>query len=358
MRKILLHGAVNTSNFGDVLFVNLFFNKLRKEKIDIGFLENKFNGISSFNSDEIKYKNHGKKYYKEADTLIFISGGYFGDNKKNLLASLYRWFRYFKIGLYFARKKRAIYILGVGGAPLFHYFNRRAAIKIINKACYVTVRDDKTKEYFDDLGAKTNIIVTADTALTLKKEDLPELNNALLRECSKKNNLIFLHLTGNEETDDKICKTIIPSLIDFIQHHDDYKVVLSFDNVMNKKITETRAFSLLCDYGCMSFDYKSSMQLCALIANCKLVITCKLHVGIVGCVLNKSVLSFPIHKFKTSRFYEKIGYIDRCKPLSESSNDIVLNQLNQFYDSPIYINKEIIDLAKSNLSILEELNDD
>jgi hypothetical protein len=75
--------------------------------------------------------------------------------------------------------------------------------------------------------------------------------------------------------------------------------------------------------------YRDPDQVLGVIKALDLVITTKLHVGIVACALGTSVLAFPAHQ-KTRRFYEQIGAADRCLPLHQLAPGDALAQLERF----------------------------
>ena len=78
------------------------------------------------------------------------------------------------------------------------------------------------------------------------------------------------------------------------------------------------------------YDYKNHWEMCALLEKLDLVITSKLHVGIVSTALETSVISLPYHT-KTIRYYEQIDAKERCleNPTSEKE---VYDHILRFYD--------------------------
>jgi len=86
-----------------------------------------------------------------------------------------------------------------------------------------------------------------------------------------------------------------------------------------------------------------------------LIITPKLHVGIVGAALGKSVLSFPYHIHKIKRYYRQIGEEDRCVLLKDITESVAYDKLIKYCSIPITVNDSFRDLAQKNLNALEEL---
>ena len=102
MKNLILHGAINTSNFGDVLFASVFYNNLNEipDKYDVYFAEFPQYGVGTFVRNEIPYKKHISLLGQlKAHALVYISGGYLGDNRKSIRLSVRRFFRYVLPGL-------------------------------------------------------------------------------------------------------------------------------------------------------------------------------------------------------------------------------------------------------------------
>lgn len=350
-KTVLIHGAINTSNFGDVLFAKLFYDMVLNKGDTPVFLTKGPYGISDFNIRELDFYEGGTSISPYmADELILMSGGYFGDNTPGLLSSINRWFRYFKIGLIFVIKKKKIYILGVGGAPLYSWFNRLSAKIIMNHAEKITVRDDDTSKYFSQIGVRKSIHVTADTALAISKDTIPELDELNeLNEFKNNRKSILIHLTGIKDKDDQIGNRIIPGVSKFLSENSNYCVILTYDNVIDREIESSLAYRLLKQYNPYIYSYRSAIQLCSLIKEMGIVVTTKLHVGIIGCNFGCSVLSFPMHLHKTARFYELIGAKERCYEFSKIGDGDVYNRLIRYCNSPIHVPNELRRLALENL---------
>ena len=104
-----------------------------------------------------------------------------------------------------------------------------------------------------------------------------------------------------------------------------------------------------------NYQYTSAWQLCSLLNRCDLIITAKLHVGIVGSSLGKSCISFPIHAYKTKRFYEQINEDGRCIMLDRANKEVVYQQLLTYYQRPILIPQNLRRLAAENLHIIDQV---
>ena len=86
-----------------------------------------------------------------------------------------------------------------------------------------------------------------------------------------------------------------------------------------------------------------------------LIITPKLHVGIIGAALGKSVVSFPEHAYKTSRFYANINEEGRSMRLECVNQDEALRMMEKYAAVPITIDKNVRKLAMENLIPLHSI---
>ncbi|TYK37818.1 polysaccharide pyruvyl transferase family protein [Bacteroides pyogenes] len=355
-KQILIHGSINTTNFGDVLFAELFYNYILKEKLGSPhFLSTSHLGISNYVRDYISYKNRfSLSMIREVDLIIFMSGGYLGDKNKTLKGSIVRWVKYCAIYLLARIFHKPIVVCGVGGAPLYHWFNRISFRSLLNYADKVTVRDDETKTYFESLGVKNQITSTTDSAIVITSQTYPYLDVFVQREIQQvlgTQDIIFIHIPHNLTVVNAFVEQLIPAINLFIQKKTNYGIIIGADE--QHGISEEVINSIVTKHKYV-YHYSLPNQLCALLSRVKVVITPKLHVGIISAALGKSVISFPLHQHKTWRFYKQIGESDRTVPLSELTKDIALHQLQKYHNTPITISKDLRDKAEMNFSIIKE----
>ena len=357
--KVLIHGATNTCNFGDVLFASLIYKRLNAVGgLDVYFLEFPRYGVGEFVRKELSYsKKISLIKALKCDKLVYMPGGYFGDDRKSLKKAIKRYFRYVTIGSWFRRHKKEIIISGLGGGPLYYSFVREAVVRIINSASFVSFRDIESFNYFADNGVTNNCIVTADAALTITKKDIPQLDIVVKDEISKNignRKIIFLHVSFDEKIDRKIADIIVPAINRYVEEND-FGIVLGFDGVADP--TNTIVYEKIRKTNLYVYQYHSAWQLCALLNSVDVVITHKLHVGIVSSALSKSVLSFPVHQHKTVRFYEQINERDRCIKLNDTKTENVYNSLQRYANVKIVISEETRKLAESNFSFIKGLTE-
>lgn len=361
MKQIVIHGATNGSNFGDILFARIFYNACAAlPDMKVNFLETRLlgEGCGDFLRKDLDYK--GKMSVKDwfrMDTFILMSGGYFGDDKKGFKQSIKRWYRYFLAARIMQILGKDIYILGVGGGPIFSSFLRREAVKLINGARYVSFRDEETRQYFAEYGVTKDVTVTSDTAQILcpEKIDVSPKIKALCNSIQKPR-IILLHLIPNKESDNTINELIIPIINKFLKNHEEYGVICCFDGYFSDvSPSDTLAYKQICTENKASYDYCSSIELCELIKSVDFVITFKLHVGIVGASFSKSVASFPFHREKVERYYRQIGEIGRCKHINKYSSKEFEYVIERYYDKPIILDHEIREKALQNIAVIKEM---
>lgn len=354
--NILLHGAINGSNFGDCIFADVFYHNLIQDlpETNIYFFDFPYFGMGEFLKNKLAYEKKIRlKDYFKMDKLIYISGGYFGEDIKSLKSSIIRFIRYFLVGLFMIGRGKEIYVVGVEVGPLYYGFIQKCVKFILKKSTLVVVRNIESQEYCEQLGVE-NVLCTADTALTLSKNTIEKKYNFDLKNyIDDKKKTLFIHVNPHEKINDVFKKIILDPVIQFVKLHKEYKVLFGCDGYAKDLDYESivQYFSdknIQVNY----FQYKDYWELCYLISQVDLIITRKLHVGIVGSLFNKSIISIPTHSYKTKRFYRQIGEEERCIPFIEMTYEKMCNQLEKYYDIPIAISPDIISKATENMKIL------
>ena len=350
--KIILHGSIFTDNFGDVLFADLFYSRLKKNGNEVFFFENKIFGISDFAREEIGYT--GKCRLRDllnADALVMLSGGYLGEDRFSFKNTLTRFIKYVIPVRILQILGKKTYFIGVGGGPIHSSFLRRITVKALNKAKYISVRDQETYQYFIEYGVKNNMSITSDTAQSISMDYCKESHVFISSEHIK---YVFLHFVNNESFDKNFSVKIVPALNRFLTDHKEYSVIVGTDvRVDEDTILNSKTYKAIVSPNKKIYLYCSVKQLCDVLSKVDFVITPKLHVGIVASTFGKSVLSFPIHREKTGRYYKQIGESDRSIKLFDVSENVAYSQIKKFYGTPIRLSDNITQLAKSNLEFLD-----
>lgn len=353
--KIMLHGATNMSNYGDFLFAEFFYHSLNKKGYDVEFYAHPRYGISDYFARYLGVTPDRLNYWdrvKQCDCLVFISGGYFVEPRKSgLIAEVKHYNRYMKPAGFFLKQNKPIYVLGVGAGPFTNKLFSMKARKVLNHAKVVTVRDEESKIYCDEFGVQNNVIITSDTALLIGeylrqiKADVPRFD---VDEGCK---MILLHLDSNSKVKEMIQQIIVPAIARFLNSNSDYSLYIAADGVKGQNLYSEYEKMLL-DYHPRILVYDDPWELTRQIERADLIVTTKLHMGIVGSALGRSVVSFPFVPQKTKRFYKQIGEADRCVSLVEIDQDLVFKMLEQYKDKRIRVPDELIERAKLNLTCL------
>ena len=348
--KVLFQGAFN-NNFGDNLFTKLFFDSARKvlDDEEIFFSESGKYGITDRLATEIGYQKKGR--VKNADVLVYFSGGYFGERRNNVKEALGRYWVYCRIANKFRNKP--ILIISVGAGPISNRFLQKKIVDIFNNSKVAIVRDEESKRYLQEYGVKKDIIVSSDTAQIINITNVPLLNKDIKSKIDgyKNKKRIFFHLS--QLRDDEVLK--IAEAIRIFSEENQYLICFGFDGFSLEKESRKKITNELTEkfgtQNCYYYEYEDSMAFCSFLNEMDIVVTPKLHVGIVSCSLEKSVIAFPHHQ-KISRYYSQIGHAERCYKLEKLSVSDIVEVLKTYKDSKIHIPEECIIRSNNNLDIL------
>ena len=354
MKKVMLHGATNMSNYGDYLFAEFFYRKLIDNGIEPIFYTDRKYGIGEYFSKYLNYKPTGSlsDAYKECDALVFISGGYFVGPSSHAYFDEFKLIaRYFKPAFRFMKMNKPIYVLGVGAGPFDSRPYSKKAKKVLNYAAPITVRNIESKRFCEEYGVASSIEVTADTALVVRqyldkyKTDVPKFEI----EAGKK--MLLFHIDSNATVKDKFRRIIAPAVKRFLETNTEYRLYLAADGVKDEKLYSDYR-QIFADMNPTVLIYDDPWVLTRQIERADLIITTKLHMGIVGSTLGSSVVSFPFIPNKTRRFYNQINESERCVPINEIAEEKVLSMLERYKDKSICVPSDLVKLASRNLELL------
>lgn len=360
----MLQGYLPNANFGDVLYAHLFYRACQSMKLDkVDFYQFRRSGIGTFCRKELDYTR--KKTFLAclgADALVLISGGSLWNDSSISWDARARYLRFVLPARLYQLMGKPVYILGAGGGPVDTIWLRRAMVRMLNRAELVLFRDEKTLEVFRDYGVKNQMTVTADTALVVTPELLEPLEEKeQLEQAAAGRKKLLLHIPDGARECGLEADNIVPGLIQFLKQQPNYLVILSNDNQRNLSQEEQRESNRIRESlrvaGVPIYEYRyhNSWQMCSLIGEMDCVVTEKLHVGVLGIALGKSVLSFPVHREKTMNFYTYIGMPERCVPVVNASPETVCAQLLRYHDHPLTIGEEFRRKAQMNLDALKQI---
>lgn len=346
--KILLNGATGGDNFGDYLLAKIFQDYL-SEKIG---LENVYWHKSSFAYSDFfsrNLNNPKRCRLRDINGLIYISGGYFCGSRTRIIDYIRRYFRFLHIGIKCILLRIPYAIIGVDVKT-----SRSKVIQLIQKTVIkhskiIVVRNNESFKYLKSWGID-HAICTADVVFALDEKLFKNIDVKI--NIPPQNKILLFHVTSAS-----IVEKIVPIINAFIEKHKEYIVLITNDAGANKERQEK-----LLEYASNRIKskliiknyYDDPLSLCKVIDNVDLIVTTKLHLGVVGAKLGKSVVSFSGHTEKIRRLYEEIGEPERTYPLEKLDFDTGIKMLEQFYDKPIKISDEVIAKSKKTLSFIDE----
>lgn len=353
--KILLSGATAGTNFGDFLFAKMFQNYIG----DIVGKESVFwftGGYFAFSKFYAKHLNYNRRYrLRDIDLLVYISGGYFGGLDRSLFDYFVRFMNYFYIGVRCVIRRIPIIIIGVEASKSNSRFIDSVQKFLIKKAKLVIVRNQPSFEYISSFIINDpKVICTADSVFSIKKVFF---ENTEIPDNIRNHNgpLFFYHTKPSLNEEDAHVRLIIPIINRFIKSHPEYTIIVSPDQYSeNFDKTEAIISRHLEAKNVIYYRYDNPVALCNVINQCDVVLTDKLHVGIVGVHLGKSVISFSGHTQKIARLYEQLNVSERTIALSKLTLEKGVEMLEKFHDAPIQVPQDITLAAESNFKYLSQ----
>lgn len=363
--KVLLSGATSGTNFGDFLFAKMF----QKHVADIVGERNVFwndrgyHNISEFYAQRLNYK--GRFKLKDIDALVYISGGYFCGDDRCWKDYLFRYLHYFHIGVLCLLRRKPYAIIAVEAARSSSFIIDSIQRLLIKKAEIVVVRNQPSMDYVESVIGKESgrAFCTADSVFAMERS---LFEDSLIPEDIEKSPYpkLFLHCNPTDAQNTRYFDTIIPIVNKFLEQHPDYQVIVSADQYSSEFSkcggAGVNIKSLIQSDKTIVYQYDDPIALCKVLDFCDVIITTKLHVGIVGAHLGKSVISFSGHTKKIARLYDQLGISDRTIPMSELTVEDGYTLLEAKYNKGIHVPQDIIMSAKSNFihltNFLEKYN--
>ena len=338
--KIVIHGATdqNSSNFGDFIYGNELYKICKSLNNEVIF----YNPSNFFKKYTEGYAEQNIKV-NQADILIYMPGGYFGEVKNaSLKRCIKNFIRYMPFGLKGIFYKKKVLIIGLGAGPIYSIFLKLPLKKIVRSAELITVRDNESKRALEKIGAK-NVLNYFDMILSfdLYKQGKESLQLRKIMQNSKK--ILLVHYNHSNSA----LQIFAEATKKFIEKNSEYMIVVSADSIISEDEENFLKFSKICPMSTY-FKYKNPFEFIELLKNVDAVLTCKLHAGVVATMFQKSVISVADHYEKTSRFYKLIGKSERCISLENASVEQVRNKLVNYIEEKIYIPEHILEMSNGH----------
>lgn len=333
--RFMLHGATNwkSSNFGDFFYAYEVYHHLKQDPNNqVNFYEPSDYFIQYLNDDKSALDN---VKFNEADYLIYIPGGYFGEgHDARFRDTLIQYIRFMPFGLKAVRAKKKLMAIGVGAGPINRWFMISAVKKICKNSVVVTTRDVESQEALQNIGIN-NVPEYSDMMLAYDLKSIAKDTEQIRRVKSfaGDSKLVLIHYNHSVEALEKFASAING----FIKTHDDYKLVVASDSILPYEDEYYGKFCNICKCDVFHFVYDDPFEMLRLIDTVDTILTCKLHVGVVGCMFNKAVICAAEHPEKTVRFYDLIERPHNCVSLYDSTVEQIAERFNRFYKTPVDI---------------------
>lgn len=346
-RSIHLHGSYCGNNFGDLLLLQIFLNWcVEADVTQISFSEQPIKL-----GRQIRMPNSLPMLRSRSSNFAFIGGGYLGAPTAQTVKYLSVWhFYHVQALLRAAYSAKRIGIFGIGAGPLISGPARYLIKRIVSKATVVGVRDTESQSELENLGVNLSRIVPyTDAALALCQDGLVRRSEQRNRFSDRTFRIgLHLSLTG---TDTHLvdafgsairglhAKNRPVEIVGLVDQNGTSGAVRQSDNF--QRISSQMPCAATVHRFTMVDDFLDS------IAGCDLLITTKLHVGVVGRCFGIPVLSMPTH-LKTPRFYRQIGESDWCLPIKDFELEWLQSRLSKaigFEKAPFPISNSTPDRA-------------
>ncbi len=226
MKTVLLSGYYGFDNSGDDAILKAIVKDLRENIKDLDIVVLSNNPKETEKTYDVRAVDRFSlpkviKAMKNSD--LFISGG--GSLLQDITSSRSLW--YYLMTMEFAiilRKPFMVYANGIG--PIDKTINRNLTRHILNKAKYITLRDQDSYEFVKNLGVKNkNIEVTSDPVFTLKASEEARVLDIFENEKIPTDKKIIGISLRKWENDEKIISSIIET-IEKLEENYDYNYLL------------------------------------------------------------------------------------------------------------------------------------
>lgn len=358
-RTVAIIGRLDLDNFGDVLLGRIFVEWLKNCQLRVICP-----GASEEVAREIQLDAIG--CYSDADAILYIGGGYFGEPSGKLKSRMKWGHRLLKTIIFpgiralFARKPIAILAPGYG--PITNPIARIGTLFLFSRSRIKALRDLESIQFLKSYGYTGYVAETTDSALCMAGIPLTESaetsrNLWKVRAGGKK--IILFHMPQ------KAVKiqgaTYIIDHIKRLMADKQYLFVAITDQKETQGSRNTVSFyenTFGASERCVIHGYESPDELIGLIECASLTITTKLHVGMLSLARRTPVLSFSYHD-KTLRFYRQAGFEGACLSYNAWTKENIGRQFEKIYnlvDSEVQVDQKLIDKALENKKMVEQFS--
>lgn len=342
MLNIYLFGSFMNDNFGDFLIYEEEIRCLYARFGDrINIITTDISPFYDAHARVDRRKDH-KEALKEADIIIFGGGGYFGVGVPKLIPNIQFMQLFGRRALSIVKSGKPFMVAGVGAGPLNCWFSRKVAKQVFEKAVVASVRDEESAQFLREIGVNRPVEVHADWILgsgfIWNKNDI-----SWVREKHIEKKVMLIHLVTIPEKKSQGVGSVIDDIKKFCKEHKEFQPVVVCDQTKQDVYARTqKVYRELEEVYPLYYPYQSPHGLLMLIRDSDLILTDKLHLGIVGVNLGKKVVATANHP-KTLRFYKQIkreAYCTLIRTIEPGQAYRMLNAVLEDMDADIDALKE------------------
>ncbi len=334
---IALHASYYDDNFGDLLLVKIF-EKWIKENTDSDIV---YPLVPKM--EQKRFQKHfpesiiGLKNQNSWKAMVYAGGGHFGEPDSRSASWNKRFFvRHVlpaEIGIL---RKIPYVILGVGVGPLSNFFVRQEVKRLFAHAKALTVRDEESRDYvLDILRICPQVKMVPDPALTISRSDIPFKAFGRVDpifELFQDKILLGIHHPYRILSETPQAEIFRESLMSSLKASPDVLPVVFTDSDAGQNALYCEklksAIEEATNNKCLAIPFQGIWETVALISKLSIVLTTKLHVGIVAYALGVYGESFATHS-KTSRFYRQIGHPHQCTMFDEMTEEVAFKRITR-----------------------------
>lgn len=277
-KKIVMSGYYGFDNSGDDAILKAITTDIKKKRkdIEITVLSNnprktkEIYGVEAVNRFSIRQVNNVLK-----NSSLLISGG--GSLLQDV-TSTRSLFYYLTVMALAKRYNKPVMVYSNGIGPINKKINRKLTKKVLDKVDLITLRDEDSKRYVDQLGVtNSNIYVTADPVFTLQGVDEAQVKSIFTKESIPLNKKYVGVSIRKWKYDDRLIE-ILPLVINEIISRYDVQVILipmhyPEDLEISKEVLRKTGNS-----SCSVLENEYSVEkIMGIINNLELIIAMRLH---------------------------------------------------------------------------------
>lgn len=347
--RIALHGSSMGDNFGDLLLLRLYAQWLRSVSPEILIV--------------LPRAGHGANHWIGADYvgwqhlprvkgLVYGPGGYLGAPPLDS----WRWTirnvrRHLPPALIATVAKVKWIVSGVGVGPLANWAARPFGRFILQGADSVVVRDVESSDYMDGLGLSALPRSVSSDAAFLLSDEGPLWPYRPIDLPPKRGKRIGIHVTTYSAAPVQT-RQILEGVARWVRSlpESDIDIVVFCDAGIGRFSTEVyvELSAMLPTFNIINRAYWGPPDTLALLKSCDVIVTTKLHVGIVSVGYGMPVLAVGPHS-KIDRLYRQLDMPELRIPFNDASSHAVEERLHRVAGrAPVKVPERIVHDARIN----------